>query len=106
MPQVTVTINGRRYSVACDAGQEQRIGELARYVEGKVEAFVRQFPQAGEGRLLVLAALVIADELAEAGDALRRMDGSSGDGTALAAGIDALAARIETVAARLEAPQL
>jgi cell division protein ZapA len=104
MPQVSVTINGRAYPVSCDEGEEQRIRDLAQTIDGKVAAFARQVGQAGEARLLVLAALVLADELAEANEALRSVAAQTppSDGRALATGVDRLAARIEAVAARLE----
>ena len=62
MPQVSITINGRAYPVACDEGEEDRIRDLARLIDSKVAGFARQVGQAGEARLLVLAALVLADE--------------------------------------------
>ena len=106
MAQVNVTVNGHPYSVACDPGEEPRIRELARILETKVAGFVQQSPRAGEARLLVLAALVLADELVEANEALQRANShgasSGGDDTGLAAGIDRLARRIEAVAQRLE----
>ena len=104
MPQVTITINGRSYPVACDEGEEERIRELARSIDTKVGAFARQVGQAGEARLLVLVALVLADELSEANSALREMGNHAPprDDTTLAAGVDRLAQRIEAVAARLE----
>ena len=107
MPQVSVTINGRAYPVACDEGEEQRIRELAQLIDVKVNAFARQVGQAGEGRLLVMAALTLADELAEAQAALRRAPGSgAADGKHIAAGMERLAARVEAVAARLESSHI
>lgn len=108
MPQVSVIINGRAYPVACDEGQEQRIRDLARVIDGKVGTFARQLGQAGEARLLVMAALVLADELVEANEALNHMRAQPAgpDGAAAADGIDQLAARIEAVAARLETSQI
>jgi cell division protein ZapA len=105
MPQVTVTVNGHPYAVACDEGEEERIRDLARAVEAKIAGFVQQGPRVGEARLLVLAAIMFADELAEANDALRRLNtraAASADDPALADGIDRLARRIEAVAERLE----
>jgi cell division protein ZapA len=116
MPQVVLTINAHRYPVACDDGQEDRIRQLGLYIDAKIGDFVKQGgagSQVGEGRLLVMAALVIADELAEATEALRRERTRPGTATAatdrdaatesvVAAGIESLAARIEAVAARLE----
>jgi cell division protein ZapA len=113
MPQVSVTINGRSYPVACDVGEEQRIQELAHAIDGKVTSFARQVGQAGEGRLLVLAALLLADELAEAREALRQAggqvagaNGSDINSSAIATGMNRLAARVEAVAARLESSHI
>lgn len=108
MAQVTVSINGHSYTVACDTGQEERIRALARIIDGRVGNFAQQFAQAGESRLLVLAALTLADELAEAGEAARQAPPAPErtDDPALVAGIDRLAARIEEVAARLEASHI
>jgi cell division protein ZapA len=104
MPQVSITINGRAYPVACDEGEEERIRELARMIDSKVAGFARQVGQAGEARLLVLAALVLADELAEANEAARRLGTQSApaDATAVAGNVSRLAQRIEAVAVRLE----
>jgi cell division protein ZapA len=105
MPQVTVTVNGHPYAVQCDPGEEHRIRELARVLESKIAPFNQQQVRAGEARLLVLAALVLADELSEANDAVRRLSARGAaaiDDPALAEGIDRLARRIEEVADRLE----
>ena len=113
MPQVTIAINGRSYAIACDPGEEERIRQLARMIDAKVVGFAKDAPQAGEARLLVLAALLLADELAETKETLRRgrerspANGPANvDEAALASGIDRLASRIENVAARLEASHI
>ena len=113
MPQLTVAINGRSYTIACEPGEEDRVRQLARNIDAKVVGFAKDAPQAGEARLLVMAALMLADELGEARETLRRTrnaGGAAGVGVAeeeaLANGIERLALRIETVAARLEATQL
>jgi len=110
MAQVTITINGRNYPVACNAGEEGRIGELARYVDDKVKGFAKEFGAVGEARLLLLTALILADELAEAREA-QNGHPAAGNGAApaaesLAGGIDDLALRIEAIAARLETPHI
>lgn len=110
MAQVTVTINGRNYPVACNAGEEERISELARYVDGKVKTFAKDIGPVGEARLLLLAALVLADELAEAIEAARQSypggNGTAPDAGKFAAGIENLAGRIEAIAAKLETPHI
>ena len=72
MGQVSVTVNGRSYEITCDDGQEIRTRRLAQYVDAKVAEFVGRVGQVGEARLLLLAALVIADELSDVNDALER----------------------------------
>jgi cell division protein ZapA len=108
MPQVSITINGRAYPVACNEGEEERIRELARGIDERVAGFARQVGQAGEARLLVLAALVMADELAEANETVRRMgtDQPAAAHSAVAGNVSRLAQRIEAVAARLESSHI
>ena len=72
MGQVVVTVNGRAVRIACDDGQEPRIRRLAQYVDAQGREFVESVGQVGEARLLLLAALVIADELSDANEALQQ----------------------------------
>ncbi len=108
MGQVVVTVNGRQFPINCDDGQESRIRRLAQYVDAKIAEFVRNIGQIGEARLVLLAALVIADELSDANEALHqernRPRGAGADPAsgAAASGIRGIAQRIETIAARLE----
>src|SRR5215469_6172118 len=78
MPEVHLTVNGRSYPVSCEEGEEKRIKELAQYVDRKTQEFVAKLGQIGEARLLVLAALVITDELADAHAAIRRQSPGAG----------------------------
>ena len=66
MADVTVTINGHNYVVACKDGEEKHLHFLADYVSKKVQSLVVSFGQVGEARLLLMAALFCADELSEA----------------------------------------
>lgn len=63
MGQVQATINGRSYRLDCADGQEQRLGELAKFVGAKVDQLAGEFGQVGDIRLLLMAALMTADEL-------------------------------------------
>jgi cell division protein ZapA len=112
MGQVSVTVNGHPYKVACEDGQEPRIRRLAQYVDARIGEFVKSFGQVGEARLLLLAALVIADELSDANEALqqeqsraRAAETEAGEAVdSAASGIHGIAQRIEAIAARLENP--
>jgi cell division protein ZapA len=109
MGQVVVTVNGRDFALTCTDGQEPRIRRLAQYVDAKTAEFAKDLGQVGEARLILLAALVIADELSDTNEALqherlRTRPADSGDETceAAAAGIRVIAERIEAIAARIE----
>ena len=123
MGQVVVKVNGRDFTLSCPDGQEPRIRRLAQYVDAKIGEFVGTVGQVGEARLVLLAALVIADELSDANEALQQernrtrgpggsgggLGGAPGDDTpraidAAAAGIRSVAQRIEAIAARIETP--
>jgi cell division protein ZapA len=112
MGQVVVKINSRDFSLNCDDGQEPRIRRLAQYVDSKVAEFVKTNGQVGEARLILLAAILLADELSDANEALQReraaktdIKGDAPDTTAGAASsIRDIAQRIESIAAGRETP--
>jgi cell division protein ZapA len=108
MPRVDVTLNGRVYTVACEDGQENRVRDLARHVDGKLRHVAsRSAGAASEPQLLALAALMVADELMDARAELAARkaapaSGGSPEDAAVAGAVDQLAQRIEAIAARLE----
>jgi cell division protein ZapA len=61
MPLVNVTVNDRAYTIACDQGEEDHLRELAAHVDSKVKELIETVGQVGEPRLVLMAALVIAD---------------------------------------------
>jgi len=63
MAQVTVKINGYAYTVGCEDGQEPHLLSMAEQVENRVNSIKAIGGNSGEARLLVLAALLMADEL-------------------------------------------
>ena len=70
MGQVTVTLNGRTYRLRCGDGEEARLFALAEHVRGKVESLLGEFGQIGDDRLLLMAALLVTDELFDSRDRL------------------------------------
>ena len=74
MPQVSVTINGRQFRMACEDGQEGHLQQLARELDERIVALRGQFGEIGDARLTVMAALMVADELAETAKKLRRLE--------------------------------
>jgi cell division protein ZapA len=72
MGQVTITLNGRSYRLTCGEGEERRLLEVAEHVDDRLASLVAEFGQVGDERLLVMTALMIADELFDARAALSR----------------------------------
>ncbi|HYX02972.1 MAG TPA: cell division protein ZapA [Reyranella sp.] len=66
MPQVSIQIANRTYDLACGDGEQERVQELAAYVDDKVSELRKQMPGAPEIKLVVFAALLLADESHEA----------------------------------------
>jgi cell division protein ZapA len=66
MPQVSVMIAGRPYRMACGEGEEEHLQGLARRLDGKIADLRGAFGEIGDQRITVMAALTIADDLAEA----------------------------------------
>jgi cell division protein ZapA len=74
MATVTVSINGRNYRMACDDGQEEHLGRLARELDQRITQLRSDFGEIGDMRLTVMAALTIADELSEQRSQMRRVE--------------------------------
>jgi cell division protein ZapA len=72
MGQVSVTLNGRTYRLSCGDGEEARLLALSEHLRAHIDKLVAQLGQVGDDRLLVMAALMITDELFEARDARPR----------------------------------
>lgn len=66
MSQVTLEINGRNYTVACDDGEEEHLRELSEYVNKHVTDLAGAIGQVGDSRLLLMTSLMVSDELADA----------------------------------------
>ena len=111
MPQVNIVVNGHAYTMACDEGQQDHLRKLGEFVDGKVRALIASVGQAGDARLILMAALVVADELTEALASLETRDSelaalkhaSETSREALNVASDRTAETLENAAARLEA---
>jgi cell division protein ZapA len=74
MSQVSVTINGRQFRMACEDGQEGHLMNLARELDNRIDRLRTKFGEIGDTRLTVMAAITVADELAEAGQRIKRLE--------------------------------
>ncbi len=104
MAQVTVKINGYAYNIGCKDGEEQHLLAMAEQIEHRVDRAKALGSQSGEARLLVMAALFMADELHDM--ALEMRAGAKGRTVAAerSAGerMKRLAARAEAIASTVE----
>jgi cell division protein ZapA len=109
MPMVEVTVNGRRHAVQCGVGEESRVKRLAAYIDRKIGDLANDRSQLGDARLLLMASLMVADELSDAYDENQRLraalDAQAGNGEGerrAAALIEQVAQQLNAVAAELE----
>jgi len=69
MPQVTVIVNNRNYALACDDGEEEHLSRLAAQIDNRIgELPAENGVPSNEARLMLMAALVVADELSFASE--------------------------------------
>ncbi len=103
MSNVTLTIGGRSYTVACAEGEETHVLGLGAMIDSKLAAMGDMGGQA-ETRMLLFAALLLADELHEAHGAKPASGAApaTSPSPAMAIRLDELADRLENLADRLE----
>ena len=116
MTEVSVTINGRQFRMACEDGQEGHLMNLARDLDSRIEGLRAKFGEIGDTRLTVMAALTIADSLSETAQRIKRLedeiaamqdtrveaaDHAKDTQAAVAAALNAAAERIEGITKKL-----
>jgi cell division protein ZapA len=116
MPQVTVTIDGKAYRMACDEGQEEHLVELASRFDQYVGHLKGNFGEIGDLRLTVMAGIMIMDELSELQKRMATIEGDVDEmrrsrdealvkadqsDSALTGALSTLAERMEGLASRL-----
>jgi cell division protein ZapA len=75
MGQVNATICSRQYRLACEDGQEDHLLALSMDLETRIIDLRRKFGEIGDTRLIVMAALTLADEMADANARVKRLEG-------------------------------
>ena len=116
MAQVSVTINGRAYRMACEDGQENHLVKLAKNLDDRIVDLRGKFGEIGDARLIVMAAITVADDLAEMGKRVRHLedelaalqdarvvsaDRSQAMNAAIVAAFNSASERIESISRRL-----
>ena len=108
MPTVSVLLNGRSYDVACGAGEEDRVRELANRLRGRMEQLAKSVGAVPENLLFALTSLLLADELEQREKEVaqlqqERQSLEDGREAQLAHSLESLASKIEAIAERLKA---
>jgi cell division protein ZapA len=101
MAQIDVMVGGRNYTLSCREGEEARLYRLAAHVDRKVDDLSATLGQMSEPRMLLMSALLVADELFDQKDRAARVASANVDLNAAAGALNAAADRIEQMAAQL-----
>jgi cell division protein ZapA len=107
MGMVDITFNGRRHQVQCGDGEEPRLRRLAAYVDSCAGKLQQQHGQLPDAKVLLLTSLLVADELSDAYEEIKRLKARAGEQeqraeAEAAQALDRVAARLEQLAAALE----
>ena len=112
MAQVTLRINGYSYTLGCMDGEEQHLEAMAAELSNRIDSVRLAAGPSGEARMLVMAALMMADDIFEL---RRKLESAEADATTGAAGepktdpklgrkLNRIAKRAEDIAEGLEHP--
>ena len=103
MAEVTLTIGGRAYKLACRDGEEDDLRAAGGLLESRVGSLMDAHGAVAEPRLLLMAALLVSGELLErkSNDARLSPFPAPAQGPSMAQ-FEALAQRAEALAQRLE----
>lgn len=116
MAQVTVTIDGKAYRMACDEGQEEHLTDLATRFDRYVAHLKESFGEIGDQRITVMAGIMVMDELSELQKRIRGLESeietlrktrddalvkADKNDAALTGALSGLAERMEALAERL-----
>lgn len=108
MAEVNLNINGRNYGIACDSGQEKRVKDLGYYIDQRIKEISRAGAASNDSHLLILTALMLADEIFDLRDEMSELSEKAGESDAvreedalMVRAIDHLAERIDLIAGRI-----
>ncbi|MBL4907568.1 MAG: cell division protein ZapA [Sneathiella sp.] len=100
MSSVTVKVNGRPYPIICGDGEEDHLKYLAEFVDKKVKDLGNVASNTTEAQLLLMASLLIADDLSQAYETVDKLKDESENNPPAA--IENWAEKLEAIAEKLE----
>ena len=75
MPEVTIAIGGRQFSVACQEGEENYLHTAAKMLDDEAQVLSDQVGRMPEARMLLMAGLMLADKTASVEDKIVEVQG-------------------------------
>ena len=75
MPEVHIEIGGRTFEVACQAGEESFLQSAAAMLNEEAQVLSDQIGRMPEGRMLLMAGLMLADRTAANEDRIKELEG-------------------------------
>lgn len=100
---VTVSVGGQSHTIGCGPGEEARVTELAEYLDSRAAELTAGGAQPSYNRLLLMTALMIADDLATALDDVDRAKEQAAAEAATTTAPPVDRTRLARIAERLEA---
>ncbi len=64
MPDVSISVGGREFEVACQTGEEHYLTSAASYLDAEASQLTSQIGRMPEGRMLLMSGLMLADKTA------------------------------------------
>ena len=92
MPEVTITIGGRQFAVACQDGEESYLLAAAKMLDDEARVLADQAGRLPEARMLLMAGLLLADKTASVEDRMREVEASLAERDAELEGLRTLGA--------------
>ncbi|MEO0391337.1 MAG: cell division protein ZapA [Pseudomonadota bacterium] len=76
MPEVTILIGGREFSVSCQAGEEQYLQAAAKMLDDEARVLNASGVRLPEAQMLLMAGLMLADKTASMEDKVTEIQGT------------------------------
>lgn len=104
MPEITIKIGGRDFTVACQAGEEPFLHAAARMLDTEATVILGQIGRMPVDRMLLMAGLMLADKTAALDDEVKALQAKlEAQEKSLAASEERLADRARRIAALQDA---
>lgn len=78
MPEISISIGGRQFQVACQEGEEQYLHSAAKMLDVEAQTLATQTGRIPETTMLLMSGLMLSDKTAAMEDKVREMEDKVG----------------------------